>query len=1244
MKDVKIIYLTNDSRRYAGMKNACLALQDEGKISDFCMAVKLEGSSEWDRIWERKFGGASLVVARFFRNISKSAFWESCRAFLAAQNIPYLLDAVEGKSDEKEEKSAGVEPSVAARLKGYTFYGGAENFKNFWLYASSLTDTAIPAPDEPKQRCWAGIYHPELSDGCTTDLVSYRKTYCKPERPTLGLLFYRDEWIWDDLAYPAAFIAEAERQDCNAIAVFTNQLPDEKLGMPSIRKVFDDFFTADGKTIIDTLVSTMKFSQVGNGSLAVAELEKLGVPILAAYTLLTTEKDWRENPEGLNAVETSIAAALPELDGAIHGVPIAGRNVLPDGAVEYRPIPNRLALMVEKAKKWANLRRLQNSDKKIALIFHNYPPKNYNIGSASGLDSMESAQRLLARMKEDGYTIDFLPETSEELLRVMTSHATNDLSLLTDKQAEECEKLSAKEYEAFFNTLPEAARQKMTEQWGEPPGSVMLSDEGNILVPGTMNGNVFMTVQPARQYGMDPSRAYHDPSIAPTHQYLAFYYWLREVFKADAVIHFGTHGNLEWLPGKAVGLDEESYPDIAFGAMPNIYPYLMTISGEGIIAKRRSAGCLIGYLPAPVAEAGAFDEIAELEKLADEYSHFQNKEGEQAAALEEKIRQSAKDTKLDESLHLKENAPFTEFLSELHALIEELQDSEVHVGLHVLGEPPQGEILVGEVMHLLRLSNGKTPALYDLWAEKYGLVFDELEKDPSALLPSLGLTGGEAANRVRRESRAFIEKIAEGGFTPEAAEAALKIGEAADGSAEWKEKLASLAKFIVEEIYPRLMRTTDEMGHTLAALSGAYVPPGPSGSPSAGGVDLLPSGRNFYGVDPRGLPSQAGWLTGKKLGDRMIEKYIGDEGHYPENIGMVLWSGPNMRSSGQDIAEFLYLLGVRPVWQKGNLRVTDIEVIPLSELKRPRIDVTARISGLFRDTLPQLAELMDKAVLAVAALDEPDEDNFVRKHIREDSALLQKDGASADDAWRSAAFRVFGDAPGTYGSGINVVLDAKNWETEKDLADVYVRWGGHVFGGGQRGVFRPELFKKRLAETELTVKNEENHDMNILSSDDYNGFHGGMIAAIKSFGSKAPVSYVGDSANRGAPKVRTVAEEMKRVVRAESLNPKYIEGLMQHGYKGAMDMANRLNISFQWDATSSVMEDWMYDDYAQKYAFDPKVQQWMKKVNPWALQNIAETLLEAEQRQMWNADDETKEKLQELYLSIEGELEDDEAE
>ncbi|MBQ9257709.1 MAG: cobaltochelatase subunit CobN, partial [Acidaminococcaceae bacterium] len=488
--DIKIIYLTNDSRRYAGMKNACLQLQDEGKISDLCMTVKLERSSEWNYVWERKLRGSSLVVARFFKNVFKSKFWEACRSFLTANHIPYMLDAVESALDGEE---AGVEKEIADKLKGYTFYGGSENFRNFWLYASSLADSSIPAPEGPKPRCWAGIYHPDMPEGYMTDLTAYRETYCRPGQPVIGLLFYREEWIWEDLAYPAAFIREAERQGCSVIAVFTNQLPDEALGMPGIRKVFGDFFTAEGKTVIDALVTTMKFSHVGNGSLTVDDLETLGIPVLTAYTLLTPEEDWRKNPEGLNPVETSIAVALPEFDGAIHGIPIAGRRELPDGAIEYIPLPQRMAAMAAKAKKWANLHKMKNEDKKIALIFHNYPPKNYNIGSASGLDSMESATRLLARMKEDGYRVDFLPASAEELIRIMTSHATNDLSLLTDKQAEECQKLSAKEYTAFFNTLPEEARQKMIEQWGEAPGSVMLSDEGNILIPGTMNGNVFMT-------------------------------------------------------------------------------------------------------------------------------------------------------------------------------------------------------------------------------------------------------------------------------------------------------------------------------------------------------------------------------------------------------------------------------------------------------------------------------------------------------------------------------------------------------------------------------------------------------------------------------------------------------------------------------------------------------------------------------------------------------------------------------
>ncbi|MBQ9377637.1 MAG: cobaltochelatase subunit CobN [Schwartzia sp.] len=1233
----KIVYMTNDHRRYAAMRETCAELQDARRISDFSMAVKLERSSEWNYVWERKLADARLVVVRFINNIFRSPFWQSCRAFLSARGISFVVDSVEQATEERGE---GIPEEAAARIRHYSFYGGADNFRAFWLFATSLFDGKAEAAPEPMPRPWAGIYHPELPDGYTEDLADYEARFMKPDRPTLGLLFYRDEWIWDDLAYPAAFIREAEAQGLNALAVFSNQLPDTGVGMPSMREVFGRYFKKEGRPTIDALVTTMKFSQVGNGNFTTDELAGLGVPILAGYTLLSPEADWRANPEGLGAVETSIGAALPELDGTIHGVPIAGRIAAADGAVSYEPMPERMKAMVKKAAAWARLRRKENARKKIALIFHNYPPKNYNIGSASGLDTMESARRLLERMKAEGYTLDFVPGSAAELIKLMTSHATNDLALLTDKQAEECQKLPAKDYAAFFASLPEAAREQMAGQWGEPPGSIMLSDEGNILVPGTMDGNVFLTVQPARQYGMDPSRAYHDPSIAPTHQYIAFYYWLREVFRADAVIHLGTHGNLEWLPGKAVGLDEGSFPDIALGSLPNIYPYLMTISGEGIIAKRRSSACLVGYLPAPMEDAGAFDEIAEIEKLADEYGHFSG-DAEQAGALEQKIRELAKKAELDDSVPYDETKPFADYLSELHVYIEDLQDSEVHVGLHVLGEAPGGDTLVNEILHLLRLSNGKTKAIAELWAEKYGLALAELQKAPSSRFGEAGRTGAELLAEIRRETRAFVDTIVKGGFSAEASRKALADDAVTVGPEAWRTELARVASFITDEIAPRLSRTKEELDHVLSALSGGYVPPGPSGSPSAGGVDLLPSGRNFYGADPRALPSQAGWITGVKLGDRMIEKYITDRGHYPETVGMVLWSGPNMRSSGQDIAEFLYLLGVRPTWQKGSLRVTGLEVIPQAELNRPRIDVTARISGLFRDTLPQLAELMDSAVLMVAALDEPDEENFVRKHIREDSAEFMAKGTKADDAWRAAAFRVFGNAPGTYGSGINVVLDAKNWETEQDLAEVYVRWGGHAFGGGARGVFRPELFRKRLAGVELSVKNEESHDMNILSSDDYNGFHGGMINAVKSLGGREPVSYVGNSANRGAPTMRTVAEEMRRIVRTESLNPKYIEGLMQHGYKGAMDMANRLSISYQWDATSGVMEDWMYEDYARKYAFDPKVQQWMKEVNPWALQNIAETLLEAEQRKLWDAKDETLDKLRELYLSVEGELEDE---
>lgn len=1234
--DIKIVYMTNHDRRYAAIRKACDLLQEDGRISDLCIPVFLEKTSDWNFSWERKMKGSSLVMVHLMKNALKSSFWQDCRRYLDQHGIPYFVDAVD---EGTAEHSESITDEMMKCFREYCLYGGMENFKNLWLYANSLFDATIEKPEKPEPFAWSGIYDRNEESLFTTDRDGFLEKYCKGNKPVIGLLFYREEWIWGDLAYQNAFIDEAEKQGYHVIPAFANASPDTSAGMPTLVEVLDNYFMKDGKPVIDALVSTMKFSLTGTGKASLDKFKELGVPLLDAYTLLVSEKEWRDNKEGLNSIETSIAAAMPELDGFIHGVPIAGRVRKEDGTVEFVPIPERISRMVSKAGKWASLHRLKNKDKKIAIIFHNYPAKNSNIGSASGLDTMESTIRLMNRMKEEGYTIDFIPESTDKFIELMTSHATNDISMMTEEQAEECQKLSAKEYIDFFHTLGSDAQKRMEDEWGRAPGEVMISEKGNILVPGTMDGNLFLTVQPSRQYGMDPSKAYHDPYIAPTHQYLAFYYWLRKVWKADAVIHMGTHGNLEWLPGKSVGLDEESYPDIALGDLPNIYPYHMTITGEGMIAKRRAAGCLIGYMPAPVSDAGAYDEISELEKTMDEYAHLKET-GNDVSDMEKPLLELVQKAKLENDVPRGEDESFDDYVSDLHNYIEELKDSEVHVGLHILGQPLEGDLLIDGILQLLRLSNDKIPSIYDLWAEKYGTTLDTIQTRASEIDEAQNCTYSELMSRIRKETRKVIEALNKAGFNDSAAAEAMNLPET-EGTESWREKLKQLLDFVITEIYPRIAKTTQELDHTLDALDGRYVEPGPSGSPNAGGVNLLPSGRNFYGVDPRTMPSPAGWQLGVKLGDRMIEKFIADQGKYPENIGMVLWSGPNMRSSGQDIAEFLYMLGVRPVWQKGSLRINGLEIIPLKELKRPRIDVTGRISGLFRDTLPQLAELMDDAVLLAASQDESDEDNFVRKHIKEDTKLMTDEGVDADDAWRNAAFRIFGDAPGTYGAGVNTVLDSKNWQNENDLASIYVRWGGHVFGGGNRGTFKPELFKKRLASLDLTVKNEENHESNILSSDDYNAFHGGMIAAVKSLGGKTPQSYVGDSTNRSAVGVKTVQEEMKRVFRTESMNPKYIEGLMKHGYKGATDLANRLSISFQWDATSGVMDDWMYDQYAKKYALDPKMQQWMKKVNPWALQNIAETLLEADQRKMWNANDEMKDELQQLYLSVEGELEDD---
>ena len=1220
----KIIYMTNIDRRYFMMRRALDELIADGEMSASSQVVKTEDGSVWSASWEEKLRGSALVMIRFMGNTIRTKFWMACMHFLSREGIPYYIDAAGSAEEECIERVAAKDIEA---MKAYSFYGGLTNYKNLWLYARSLFDQGMPAADAPSPICWAGLYHPGMAKKFMTDLSLYEKKFLHPGRPTVGLLFYRDEWIWDDLHYQQAFIEEAERQGLNVIAVFTNGLPDPKLGMPTIHEVFEKYFMKEGKPVVDVIVNVMKFSFTTSGSISIEALEEMGVPVLEAYSLIAPETEWEASPEGMNAMEISISVTMPEFDGIIHGMPIAAKHVKEDGEVEYLPIPERMRAMVSRAGAWARLHRKPNAEKKIAIVFHNYPPKNSNIGSAYGLDSIESVRRLLGLMKEAGYQVDFIPQDTEDFMKRLTSKATNDRSMLTEEQVAACQKISKERYCDFFQTFPKETRRQMEKDWGRAPGTVMVDEAGNILVPGLMDGHLFLTVQAPRGYGFDAAKVYHDPFIAPTHQYLAYYQWIREVWGADAVLHVGTHGNLEWLPGKGAGLDRGSYPDLALGSLPNIYPYHMTITGEGIQAKRRGGACLVDHLPAPLSDAGTYAELAELEQAMDEYAHFEKTEPETAKRLAPRIRQLAEKANLDGEVPYTE-ADFSGYLSRLHAYIEDLKNSECHVGLHILGEMPEGEHLIHEIMSLLRQPNGEQPSLYDLLASEEGTTLDELTKCAQQLYPN-GLTGSEWMARIREKAERLVRALVEIDFQKEKLET---LG---------SEVERPLLRYICTDVYPRLVGTKREMTNTLLGLSARYIRSGVSGSPHAGGVSLLPAGVNFYGIDPRRLPTKTAWEVGKELADQVISQYIESEGRYPESVGMVFWSGANMRSHGQCIAEFLYLMGIRPIWEPGSLYVKRMEPIPLSELKRPRIDVTARISGLFRDTMPSVVSLLDRAVQLAASLMESDEDNYVRKHISKDSQAMEEKGISKEEAWREAAYRIFGDAPGTYGAGVAALLEEKNWDSLDDLANVFIRWGGHAYGAKSNGDYKPDLFRERLAHMDVTIKNEDNHETNMMSSDDYNAYHGGLIAAVRSCSGKKPHSYEGDSTDRSRIKVRTVEDVAKRVFRTETVNPKFIEGLMEHGYKGAADLSNRVAVSFQWDATSDVMEDWMYEKLSAAYALDPKVQDWMKRVNPWALSRITETLLEAARRGLWQAKEETVDALEKLYLEVEGEIEEE---
>jgi len=1162
---------------------------------------------------------------------------------LKPAKVPLMVSASFFGAKEYNKLST-VEAEDRQKIFFYLNYGGKKNFENLMYYLANRFTGANYDFEAPTKPLWEGIYHPDF-DSIPT-LAEYIEKKVDAKRLTVGIWLHQSHWQGGNTSFLDSTIREIEAQGANVLPVFFSGSKNQKLGINGLEWVIDNYFLKDGKPIVDVVISLFSFSFTTclSGADASAVLKKLNVPIIKAILTCNTAEEWRDSIQGLSIIDIPANVAMPEFDGALITVPIAAMDccqINPSTGtrlITFEPIPERTKKLVNLAINWGKLRRLANNEKKVAIIFHNYPPRNDTIGHAFGLDSSVSVMNILQGLKQQGYSLEALPESSQKLMDTIINGLTNDRRWASPQELSDraLDKISSEQYEKWFDELPLDVSDKMDQDWGPRPGKIFTFN-GKLLVAGIINGNVFIGMQPPRGYlETSSSKLYHSPDISMPHHYHAYYRWIRDVFKANVIMHIGTHGTLEWLPGKSVGLSASCSPDITISDLPNIYPYVITNPGEGTQAKRRSYCCIIEHLVPVMHNADTYEELAKLEVQLQEYYHAKTVDPDKLPVYRNLIWENVVQAKLDKDLNVTQDeafGAFDDFLEKLHGYINELSDAQIRDGLHILGEAPKDERLDEFLVTLTRLSNGDVPSLRESLAELKGYDYEDLLAHRGKL-GSDGKTNGDRLKEIYSLSLALIQQLHAQGFSEQAIPAILT-----EAIGEDNPKVHSVLSYIVTFLVPALAATTDELTNTLSACSAGFVPPGPSGSITRGLADILPTGRNFYSVDPRTVPTSASWKVGMALGDVLLERYLKDEGKYPESVGIVIWATDTMKTKGDDIAEILYLMGVRPVWERSSGRVIGVQVIPLEELKRPRIDVTVRMSGLFRDTFPNVVHLLDDAVRLTAQLKEPPEQNFIAKHVEIEVAEQTAKGADSATAYEEALYRVFGDRPGAYGCGVSEAIDSKNWKEQKDLSDIYVNWGSYAYTRKTYGRQVPEQFERRLSKINVTVKNQDSREYDILDGDDWYDAHGGMINAVKIIGGKAPRSYCGDSSEPQRVKVRSTAEETCHVFRSRLLNPKYIESMKKHGYQGAADLSRTLDFVLGWDATVEVVEDWMYEDLAKKYVLDKAMQEWLKDVNPYALQNMLERLLEAIERNMWQASQEMKNELQSLYLSVEGLLE-----
>ncbi|OAD86197.1 cobalamin biosynthesis protein CobN [Comamonas thiooxydans] len=1049
-----------------------------------------------------------------------------------------------------------------------------------------------------------------------------------PGAPVAMLVFYRSHLL----------AANTEAFDAMADALLARGLNPLPLALESLK---DGLCLQTLRSLcithqVQIILNTTAFAALGEHARTGEAADALAgdIPVLQVIASGSNREDWLADSQGLRPRDIAMQVVLPEMDGRIMTRAMSFKGLAhrceltQTDVISYQAEPDRVAWIAELAWRWCRLRSKPAAQKKAALILANYPGSEARMGSGVGLDTPESVIALLDQLASDGWQLGDAatrPDSGLALMGLLQQGIANDPKKWPLRPASQGYSLQA--YQQRLAQLPGDMAQAIAERWGAPEQDPMLRD-GWFMIAGLQLGHVFVGIQPARSLdGRNDYASYHDAELVPPHHYLAFYFWLRDVFGVDAMVHVGKHGNLEWLPGKSLALSQQCWPDAILGPLPHVYPFIVNDPGEGAQAKRRSQAVIIDHLMPPLTRAENHGPMQELERLVDEYYEALLVDLRRSGMLRKQILDCARQQDLLRELGLEaagaQPDADEQLLERIDAYLCELKETQIRDGLHIFGSSPQGQLRESTLLSLARYPGnaGNEQGLLNALTADLLPAMDWNPLDMDAAAP---WNGPRPAALQQQDAGTWRH----GGDTRERLELlALQVIANPTLARDWPHTLQVLTR-IEQQIAPSLDACgPQELLQFSRALQGRFVPPGPSGSPSRGRCDTLPTGRNFYTVDTRAIPTQTAWALGQQSAQRVLERYLQEHGEYPQAIGLSVWGTATMRTGGDDIAQAFALIGVRPKWAAGSQRVTDFEVIPAVGLRRPRVDVTLRISGFFRDAFPNVVQMFDAAVRAVAELDEDAEDNPIRARVLRDTQAAVDQGLSADAAREQALWRVFGAPTGSYGASMHEMLRSGQWTDAGDFARHYLHWGAYAYGQQADGVPARAALERRLQALDVVLQNQDSREHDLLDSSEYYQHQGGMVAAVRHLGGSDPAVYHGDHGNPQSARIRSLAEEIGRVVRARVTNPKWIAGAMRHGYKGGFEMAATVDYLFGFDATTALVSDQHYAMVTQAYVEDESVRQFLRQHNPQALGDIVSRLLEAIDRGMWEQPGEHRQSL-----------------